>query len=162
MGDWCSWISWVTLTYEFMSSQTFNKVMNLSCIVMPQASYPWNNSQRTSKILIIQEHWPPQISMIPQYTLHSRMICAKFGWNWPCGSGGEDLKNLSMYFRNVIIISPWKRVIWINLNSLYPRMLCAKFVWNLPSGSGEEDENMKSLRQQRRWTTDKFWSEKLT
>ena len=21
---------------------------------------------------------------------HSRMICAKFGWNWPNGSGGED------------------------------------------------------------------------
>ena len=44
-------------------------------------------------------------------------------------------------------------------------MLCAKFGWNSPSGSGEEDENVKSLQQrqqQRRQTTDKFWSEKLT
>ena len=22
--------------------------------------------------------------------LHPRMLCAKFGWNWPSGSGGED------------------------------------------------------------------------
>ena len=22
--------------------------------------------------------------------LHTRMHCAKFGWNWPCGSGEED------------------------------------------------------------------------
>ena len=46
-------------------------------------------------------------------------------------------------------------------------MLCAKFGWNWPSGSEEVDENVKSLRQRRRWlqrrqTTDKFWSEKFT
>ena len=22
--------------------------------------------------------------------LHPRMLCAKFGWNWPCGSGEQD------------------------------------------------------------------------
>ena len=46
-----------------------------------------------------------------------------------------------MYFRYLVIISPWKRVgafIWTNLNSLHPRMHCAKFCWNRPSGSGEE------------------------
>ena len=48
-------------------------------------------------------------------------------------------------------------------------MLYAKFGWNWPSGSGEEDETVKSLsqgqqwrRRQRRRTTDKFWSKKLT
>ena len=25
--------------------------------------------------------------------LHSRMFCAKFGWNWPSGSGEEDFLN---------------------------------------------------------------------
>ena len=30
------------------------------------------------------------------------------------------------------------------------------------SGFGEEDENVKSLQQQRRRTTDTFWSDKLT
>ena len=25
-------------------------------------------------------------------TLHPRMFCAKFGWNWPSGSGEEDEK----------------------------------------------------------------------
>ena len=52
------------------------------------------------------------------------------------------------------------------LNSLHPRMLGAKFGWKCPSGSGDEDVNVKSLRQwrqrQRRRTTNKFRSEKLT
>ena len=72
---------------------------------------------------------------------------------------------VSMYFRNFVIISHLKRAgsfIWTNLNPLYPRMLCAKFGWNWPSCSEEEDENVKSSRQRRRRTADKFWSEKLT
>ena len=42
----------------------------------------------------------------------------------------------SMYFRNCVIISPWKKaepVVWTKLNILHPRMLCAKFCWNRPS-----------------------------
>ena len=49
-----------------------------------------------------------------------------FGWNWPSDSGEEDFLNLSMYFRNFIIFSPWKRagpIIWTNLNPLQPRMI---------------------------------------
>ena len=67
-------------------------------------------------------------------------------------------------FHAFVIISPLKRMgpfIWTNLNPLHPRMLCAKFGWNWLSGSGE-DENVESIRRQRRRTTDKFWSEKLT
>ena len=84
--------------------------------------------------------------------LHPNLLCAKFGWNRPSGSGDEDFWILSMCFPYFIIISPQKRVgsfIWIILNPLYPRMLCAKFGWNWPSGSGEEDENVKSLQRQR-------------
>ena len=95
---------------------------------------------------------------------HPWMHCATFGCNWLSGSGEENFLILSIYFRYFVIISHWKRsgpFIWTNLNPLYLRMLCAKFGWNWPSGSGEEDENVKSLRQ-RRWTTDKYWSEKLT
>ena len=68
------------------------------------------------------------------------MICAKFCWNWPSGSGEDDFSNLLMYFRNFVIISPWP-FIWTKLNPLHPlgRILCAKFGWNMPSGSGEED-----------------------
>ena len=75
--------------------------------------------------------------------LHQRMLCAKFGWNWPSGSGEEDflISSMYMYFRYFVIISPWKRVgpfIWTNLNPLYPSMLCAKFGWNWLSGSGKK------------------------
>ena len=41
---------------------------------------------------------------------HPRMLCAKFAWNWPSGSGEEHFFKISlMYFRYFIIISPWKR-----------------------------------------------------
>ena len=104
--------------------------------------------------------------------LHPRMLCAKFGWNWPSGFGEGDFLISSMHFRYFVIISPWKRAgpfIWTNLNPLHPRMLWAKFGWNWPCGSGEEDENVKSLqtdgqtdRRTDRQTTDERWSEKLT
>ena len=68
-------------------------------------------------------------------SLHSRLLCAKFSWNKPSGSRGEDF-NLTMYFRYFVIISPWKRAwpfIWRNLNSLYSRKCL--FDWFWPSGS---------------------------
>ena len=66
-------------------------------------------------------------------SLHQRMLCAKFVWNCPSGSGEDDFLISSMYIRYFIIISPWKRAgrfIWTNLNPLHPRMLSAKFGWN--------------------------------
>ena len=80
--------------------------------------------------------------------LRSRMLCAKFCWNWLSGS--------SMYFSHFVNISPWKRMwlfIWGNLNPLHPRMIFLKFGWNWPSGSWWEDENVKSLQTDGRWTT---------
>ena len=58
------------------------------------------------------------------------MICAKFGWNWLSGCG-EDFLNLLMYFRIVVIISPWKiggAFIWTNLNSIQLKMICATLI----------------------------------
>ena len=108
----------------------------------------------------------------PLNPLHPSMLCAKFGWNWPSGSGEEDFLISSTHFRYFVIISPSKRMgpfIWKNLNPLHPRMLCAKFGWNWSSGSWEEDENVKSLqtdgqtdRRTDNQTTDDRWSEKLT
>ena len=54
-------------------------------------------------------------------TLYPKMICAKFGWNWPSVSGEDDFLNSSMYFRYFGIISPRKGAgpsfepIWISL-----------------------------------------------
>ena len=98
--------------------------------------------------------------------LHPGMPCAKFGWNWPSGSG-EDCLISSMYFRCFVIIYTWKRAgpfIWKKLEFPHLRMLCAKFGWNLPSGSGEEEENVKNLRTDGRQAIRKakkksiFWS----
>ena len=68
--------------------------------------------------------------------LHPRMLCAKFGWNWPSGSGEED--NVFQLFRNYLPLEKGGLFIWTNLNPLHTRMLCAKFGWNWPSGSGED------------------------
>ena len=35
--------------------------------------------------------------------LHQRMLCAKFGWNSPSGSGGEDFLISSIYFHYIVI-----------------------------------------------------------
>ena len=73
--------------------------------------------------------------------LYPWMICTKFAWNWPNGSGEKDFKFLTMYIPYFVIIFPWKRVgpfIWTNLNSLHPRKLCVKVGWNWPHGSGEK------------------------
>ena len=76
---------------------------------------------------------------------HPWRHCAKFGLNWPSGSGEEDFLISSMFFCYFLIISSWKNVwpfIWINLNSLHPSMYCAKFSWNWSGGSWEENIKM--------------------
>ena len=63
--------------------------------------------------------------------LHPRMLCAKFGWNWPSGSGEEDFLISSMYFRFFVIISPWKRawpIIRTNWNSFAQECFVPSFV----------------------------------
>ena len=60
---------------------------------------------------------------------YPRILCVKFGRNWPSGFG-ENYSILSMYFLYFVIIFPWKRMwpfIWTYLNSLHPRMLWIKF-----------------------------------
>ena len=71
--------------------------------------------------------------------LYSKMICAKFGWNWPSGSGEDDFSNSSMIFSNFMILKRAETFIWTKLNSLHPEMIWAKFGWNWPSCSGEDD-----------------------
>ena len=63
-------------------------------------------------------------------SLYPKMLCAKFGLNWPHVSREEKLRFPSMYFCSFIIICPWESVwpyIWINLNPYHQMKLCAKF-----------------------------------
>ena len=55
---------------------------------------------------------------------------AQWIWNWLSGSG-EDFLISSMYFRYLIIISPWKKegpFFSTNLNTLHPRCFVPGFV----------------------------------
>ena len=79
--------------------------------------------------------------------------CAKFDWNWPCGSGKDENvksvqtdgqvlgKKIFKSFKIIFTIYQLSSLLVLrNSNVLYPRILCAKFGWNWPNGSGEGDE----------------------
>ena len=71
--------------------------------------------------------------------LHPGMICAKFGWNRPSGSGEEFFfifVNVVSLFHNYL---PLEKARALHLNKLESFNICAKFGWNRPSGSAEDD-----------------------
>ena len=93
------------------------------------------------------------------------MFCAKFGWNWPCGSGWEEFKISSMFFRNFVIISPWKSAwpfIWTNLNPFSLGCFVLSLVEISPVVLEKKKKCEKLRRQRRRRTTDILWSEELS
>ena len=103
---------------------------------------------------------------------HSRMLCAKFGWNLLTGSG-EDLWNLSMYFHYFLLIInylPLEKGGDLHLNKLEwpsPKILCAKFCqcyfgWNAQRFWRRRRECEKFTRTTMTMDTNKLWSEKLT
>ena len=65
---------------------------------------------------------------------HSKMLCAKFGWNWPSGSGEEDQNVESFRWR-------WQRW-WGTTDKFWSEKLTGVF------GSGE----LKVTRTKRIWT----------
>ena len=75
---------------------------------------------------------------------HPRMLCVKFGWNWPSGSGEEDFK-ISTFCIHIVRFVCFCFSILL-LSPLYEKILCAKFDWN----GGEEDENVKNSQTVRR------------
>ena len=76
-----------------------------------------------------------------------------------------------MYFQFFLDYLPLEKGGAFHLNKIESPLAkdaYAAFGWNLPNGSGDENEKVKSLRKRQRWrqqrrrTTDTFWSEKLT
>ena len=50
--------------------------------------------------------------------IHPRKLCAKFGWNWPSGSGEEDFLNFLNAFHYFAIISPLEKGRALHLNKI--------------------------------------------
>jgi hypothetical protein len=75
-------------------------------------------------------------------SLHLRMICTKFHWNWPVGSGEEHFFFKNQCIFTLLLLS----FIWTISNPLYLRMISANFGYNWPSGSGEV-ENLNVYRR---------------
>ena len=74
-------------------------------------------------------------------SLHSKMLCVKFGLNLPSCSGEDDFSNLLMYFSQIRNYLPLEKGGALQLNKLgFPSSkddLCQ----NWPTGSGEDFEN---------------------
>ena len=47
------------------------------------------------------------------------MLNAEFAWNWPSGSGEEDLSKVASVFNFIVMISPCKRA-WLLFRILHP------------------------------------------
>lgn len=62
---------------------------------------------------------------------HSRVISAKFSWNWPEGSGYK-------FSMNVYLFCQEKNRMWTNLKIFQFSMLCAKFGWKSSCDSGNK------------------------
>jgi hypothetical protein len=82
-------------------------------------------------------------------SLNLRIICTKFDWTWPAGSGEENTKKKSVYFYSCYYL-PLEKGVPLHLNKLKapPHKDDLRQVWsNWLSGSGEEVENVKVYKQ---------------
>ena len=74
--------------------------------------------------LLFEDMWPCIWTNLN--SVHPRMLCAKFGWNWTIGSGEDFFLSFQCNF-TISQLSPlWEKAwpfIWTNLNPLNPRML---------------------------------------
>ena len=91
--------------------------------------------------------------------LHPRIICTKFGWNWPTGSGEDNFLKFVKVFLQFCNYLPYEKggalyfpspkdtlcQVWLKL---------AKWFWRRWKS--------EKWQQQRQCKTDKLWSEKLT
>jgi hypothetical protein len=103
--------------------------------------------------------------------LYLRIICIKFNWNLPGGSGEEYYLKFSVNFYSFALISPWGRglsFICTILNALCLRMMCqvwlklAKRFWRRSWKCKSLTDRHQTDGQTARRTTEKRRSEKLT
>ena len=90
---------------QFKTIKHFLAKLWLQCI--------WNGEEKKTIISFLKIEWSLFVKPFICKTLshlHPRMHYAKFGWNWPNGSGGEDFYIFVNIFSLFVIISPCKRV----------------------------------------------------
>ena len=96
------------------------------------------------KLITISPCWREWLFVWKKKTLkflYSRMLYAKFGWNWPNSFEERIFKYFQYNFTFSLLPSFEKACpfIWANLNLLHSRMFCIKFGWNWSSCSELED-----------------------
>ena len=72
---------------------------------------------------------------------HRRMLCVKFSWNWPSGSGDEDFKNFVNVFSLIRYYFPSEKGWALQLNKFEassPKVALCQVWLKLAGGSGED------------------------
>ena len=100
-------------------------------------------------------------------TLYPRMHCAKFGWDWPSGSGKDFLISINVFllFCNYLPFEKGTALYLIKFLNLCTQGWFLQSSVNWSNGSGEEDERRwkcEKFTTTRRLTADNFRSEELT
>ena len=95
--------------------------------------------------------------------LQKRMVCAKFGWNWPSGSGEEDFLifvNVFSLFRNYLPLEKDRALRLNKFESPSPKdALCqiwlklAQWFWRRRWNGEKFTDGRTDGQTDRRWTT---------
>ena len=93
--------------------------------------------------------------------LHPEMLCAKFGWNWPSGSGVEDfsLFRYHIHLEKVLVLNLNKLELISHKDALYLIWLkLTRWFWRRRR---KFVKFMTTTTTRGRRAKDKLWSEKL-
>ena len=99
-GPWATSLTWE----QFNSINTYDYIITLIKI------------RKKPKINFMRIYW--FFIWTNLNPLHPRMLCAKFGWNWPSVSREEDFLISSVFFRYFVIFLPLKKGGALHLNKL--------------------------------------------
>ena len=116
---WGPWATSSTREIVISNEQSWSKEMEISLF------------RKSSRVffhhVVIISLWKVRTNVI---SLQKGMLNAEFAWNWPSGSGEEDLSKVASVFNFIVMISPCKRA-WLLFRILHP----SDFFFFLHSGS---------------------------
>ena len=105
---WGPWATSSTREIVISNEQSWSKEMEISLF------------RKSSRVFF---HHVVIISLLKVRTnvisLQKGMLNAEFAWNWPSGSGEEDLSKVASVFNFIVMISPCKRA-WLLFRILHP------------------------------------------
>jgi hypothetical protein len=111
---------WFVQTWIYFIPESFHVNMSFTGSMVLKKIFTWPHPI-FAIIPPLKRTWPLIWTM--QNSPYLRMICTKFDWNWPSGSGEEDFFNINTCKHGFPIVAPsdpggqWLEQIWIYIIS---------------------------------------------